>query len=53
MSEIILPIITDEMWDMFSDTDLMTWDRHKDRPDWTQTAVDIAAYLEIREIKTR
>ena len=29
--EIILPRITEDMWDMFSETSLMTWDRKNNR----------------------
>ena len=43
--EMGLPVIDDDMWEMFNDTCLMTWDREANRPDWTQTAVDIVAYL--------
>ena len=47
--EIVLPKITDELWEMFGETQLMTWDKANNRPHWTQDAVDIAAHLEIRE----
>lgn len=38
-----LPKITDELWNQFCETDLMTWDRDRNIPSWTQTAVDFAA----------
>ena len=47
--EIVLPEITDEVWDTFSGTDLITWDYENNRPHWTQVAVDIVSYLEVRE----
>lgn len=51
--EILLPKITDELWEMFGETQLMTWDRENNRPHWTQDAVDITAYLETRERPAR
>jgi|TARA_R110000851_G_scaffold41409_3_gene103973 hypothetical protein len=35
-----LPYITDELWEEFNETDLMTWDKTTGRPHWTQLAVD-------------
>jgi len=47
--EVILPKITDEMWEALNGTSIMTWDKENDRPDWTQDAVDFACFLKIRE----
>jgi hypothetical protein len=41
-----LPYITDEMFEEFGDTCLMTWRKETNRPHWTQTAVDFMAALE-------
>lgn len=43
--EIGLPKIDDDMWEMFSDTSLMTWDRESNKPHWTQDAVDFVCYV--------
>ena len=40
-----LPYITDELWEMFNDTCLMTWDKETSRPNWTQLAVDFVCEL--------
>ena len=41
----ILPLITNELWDDFHETSLMTWDRDNNKPEWTQDAVDFACVL--------
>ena len=46
-----LPYITDEMFDDFGETCLMTWDRVTGRPHWTQDAVDFACLLNDQNIK--
>jgi len=41
--KLVLPFITDELWEEYNETCLMTW---KDsRPHWTQLAVDFACEL--------
>ena len=42
---ISLPIITDEIWLEYNETDLVTWDRESNKPHWTQIAVDFACTL--------
>ena len=44
---VFLPYITDELYEEFCDTCLISWDKETDRPDWTQTAVDFVAQLPI------
>jgi len=48
-----LPFITPEMWEEFNDTCLITWDQKTGRPDWTQTAVDFCAVVEVRDYARR
>lgn len=42
---ISLPKITNGMWDSLSETSLMTWDRERNQPQWTQDAVDFVCLL--------
>lgn len=44
-----LPYITDRIWEQFNDTCLMTWSRERNRPDWSQLAVDFACVIEAVE----
>lgn len=46
-----LPFITDELWEHFNETSLMTWDTERNRPHWAQDAVDFAACLEVHSGK--
>lgn len=43
----VLPEITDELWEEFNDTCLMTWNKTVNRPDWTQIAVDFACVIPV------
>ena len=42
---ISLPVITDDLFDLFNDTDLICWNKTDNRAEWTQTAVDFAVEL--------
>jgi len=44
-----LPIIDSELWEMFNDTALMTYDIEKKKPIWTQVAGDFVSMLKTRE----
>lgn len=46
-----LPYITDGLHDEFGDTCLMTWDRERGRPHWSQIAVDFAAVVQEAQAK--
>jgi hypothetical protein len=45
--EMVLPPINDDIWEVFSETDLMTFNLNKSKPEWTQTAADIVGCLNI------
>jgi len=47
--EIYLPIITDEMFEMFNETCLMEWSKELNKPSWTQISVEFLAVLLTKE----
>lgn len=44
-----LPVIDNEMINEFMDTCLMTWDGSINRASWSQTAVDFACVLTVKD----